>query len=70
MARQYKIEVDYIGITQNAELYWHDNDTLEFVTLPQTVGAEIISNRSSLISQMMEFMKTQKVQSVEVTKLP
>ena len=67
MARQFKIEVNYVNF--NAELYWHDNDTIEFVTVPQTLGAELIGNRAVLLEQIINFMKLQGVNEVIVTRL-
>ncbi|MET0787052.1 MAG: hypothetical protein ABWY25_10135, partial [Paenisporosarcina sp.] len=62
MARQFKVEVVYQG-GHTAELYWHDNDLVEFSTIPQTLGVDIISLRTALIDTVVAFMKGQKVNS-------
>ena len=69
MARQFKIEVDYeVGIT--AELYWHDNDTVEFVSLPQTVDTASLVNRGAILERVIAYFKTAKVTSLQINRLP
>lgn len=69
MARQYRIEASYLGIPIPAEVYWHDNDTLEFVTLPQTTGAESLALRADLIASVVVLMRRDKITHVEFTKI-
>jgi hypothetical protein len=70
MARQYKIEVTYTGIPLIAEVYWHDNDTIEFVTIPSINTSESLVTRTELLSVLMNFMKKDRVTKVECNKLP
>lgn len=70
MARQYRIEASYSNIPVPAEIYWHDNDTIEFVTLPQVSNAPSLAERAELISTLVNVMKKDKFTHVEFTKLP
>lgn len=70
MARQYRIEASYLGFPTPAEIYWHDNDTIEFVTLPQVIGSESLANRAQLIAVIVALMKKDKLTNLEFTKLP
>lgn len=67
--RQFKIEVNYTG-GPDAEIYWHDDGTVEFVTLPGQVTPGLMSARTSLLETLIDFCKTQKVDAVIITREP
>jgi hypothetical protein len=69
MARQYKCQVVY-PTPPTAELYWHDNGTIEFVTIPQQVASDMIGIRADLLEQIINFMKSQLVTRIEITRVP
>lgn len=69
MARQYAITVEYTG-GFTANLFWHDNDTVEFVNIPQTVQSDFMSVRVKMLQEIIaNFMKIQRVERVEIDKL-
>lgn len=71
MARQFKIEVTYAGPpVVTAEVFWHDNDVIEFVTVPPNVGPDSLTQRTRLLEELIQYAKKQVVTKIEITKGP
>jgi hypothetical protein len=69
MARQFAITIEYIA-GHIATLFWHDNDTVEFITVPPLVNTDILNARGSLLEQIVNTCKKQKLSRIEVDRLP
>lgn len=71
MARQYKVEATYVGPPVfTAQLYWHDDNTIEFTAVPTNTRPNTLIGRTELLANLIDYMKTEKVSKVEATKLP
>jgi hypothetical protein len=68
MARQFKVEVSYpAGFV--SEIYWHDDNKLEFANAPPMMYSNSLINRTDVLEALVAFCKAQKVNKVECTRI-
>ena len=67
MAKEYKLEVQRNGIS--AILYYHDDKTLELTDPDSGQHIDYLQIKLSLTAQIINWMKTYGVSSLECTKV-
>lgn len=54
MARQFKLTITYQDLSM-AEIYWHDNNDIEIVSLPPIVNSDSVKARLDIWLTMTNF---------------